>query len=247
MRRFGRLLMDQVDLSRLARYRLLRPYLRQVLLEEAIQEISLSEEELAGAQRTFFQENGVGDQEALEAFCRYHQLTVADLNYQIACPLRLRAFAAHQFGAQAESRFLKRKPALDQVVYSLLRTADGGLARELCLQIREGEATFADLAALHAEGPERATCGIIGPVPLDQGHPDLVNRLRTAEPGVVLDPFAIESWWTLVRLESFVPAVFGPESAQAMTQEMLEEWLEQQVDQRLRDLQILQTPPQPKG
>jgi parvulin-like peptidyl-prolyl isomerase len=52
----------------------------------------------------------------------------------------------------------------------------------------------------------------------------------------VLDPFAIESWWILVRLESFVPAVFGPEAAHAMTQEMLEEWLEEQVDQRLQAL-----------
>ena len=238
----GRLLMDQVDVSRLARYRLLRPYLRQVLLEEALARIALSDEDMAAAQRHFVQENGIADQEGLEAFCRDHQLTAADLDYQITYPLRLRAFADRQFAAQAESRFLKRKPGLDQVVYSLLRTADGGLARELCLQIREGEASFADLAAEHAEGPERATRGIVGPVPLDQGHPDLVNRLRTAEPGVVLDPFAIESWWILVRLENFVPAVFGPEAAQAMTQEMLEEWLEEQVDQRSRT-QPNQPPP----
>jgi len=245
MRPDGRALMDQVDLPRLARYRLLRPYLRQVLLEEAIREISLSEEQLALAQRGFFQENAIQDQEALDAFCRHHQLSADDLRYQISVAARVRAFAERQFGAQAESRFLKRKPALDQVVYSLLRTADGGLARELCLQIREGEATFADLAAVHAEGPERATRGVVGPVPLDQGHPDLVNRLRTAEPGVVLDPFQIESWWILVRLESFVPAVFGPEATQAMTQEMLEEWLEEQVDQRLRDLQTRQPSPLP--
>lgn len=228
--------MDQVDVSRLARYRLLRPYLRQVLLEEALEGIVLGDEDKAAAQRRFVQEHGIGDQQGLEAYCRHHRLAGPDLDYQITYPLRLRAFAERQFGAQAESRFLKRKPGLDQVVYSLLRTADGGLARELCLQIREGEATFADLAAEHAEGPERATRGIVGPVPLDQGHPDLVNRLRTAEPGVVLDPFAIESWWILVRLESFVPAVFGPEAAQAMTQEMLEEWLDEQVDQRLQAL-----------
>jgi hypothetical protein len=45
-----------------------------------------------------------------------------------------------------------------------------------------------------------------------------------------------------VRLENFVPAVFGPEAAQAMTQEMLEEWLEEQVNQRLR-AQPHQPPP----
>ena len=243
MRRSDRVPMDQVDVSRLARYRLLRPYLRQVVLEEALEGIALSDDDGAAAQRRFVQENSIENQEGLEAFCRYHQLSAADLQYQITYPLRLRAFADRQFGAQAESRFLKRKPGLDQVVYSLLRTEDAGLARELCLQIREGEASFADLAAVHADGPERATRGIVGPVPLDQGHPDLVNRLRTAEPGVVLDPFAIESWWILVRLESFVPAVFGPEAAHAMTQEMLEEWLEEQVDQRLLALSSQQSSP----
>jgi parvulin-like peptidyl-prolyl isomerase len=230
--------MDQVDLPRLARYRLLRPYLRQRLLEEATQGISLGEEDMAAAQSRFLQENSIGDQDELQAYCRHHRLTAADLDFQIAYPLRLRVFAERQFGAQAESRFLRRKPGLDQVVYSLLRTPDAGLARELCLQIREGEASFADLAAVHAEGPERSTRGIVGPVPLDQGHPALVDRLRTAEPGVVLDPFPIESWWVLVRLESFVPAVFGPEAAQAMTRELLEEWLEEQVDHHLDRLGI---------
>lgn len=236
MRRSDKWSMDQPELSRLARYRLLRPYLRQNLLEELLVAIPLEEEEMSAARGQFLQDNELADQDDLDAFCRYHLLSDADLDYLIAYPVRVWKYCQQHFAAQAESRFLVRKQSLDQVVYSLLRTRDPGLARELCLQVREGEATFSDLAATYSEGPERVTRGIVGPVPMSQGHPDLVDRLGTAEPGVVLDPFQIESWWVLVRLESYVPAVYDPDAADAMTQELLDQWLEEQVDRRLQEL-----------
>jgi hypothetical protein len=66
-----------------------------------------------------------------------------------------------------------------------------------------------------------------------------VDRLRSANPGELLEPFLIEDWWVLVRLESYVPATFGPDVADAMTQGMLDEWLEEQVDRRLKNLPLL--------
>ena len=84
---------------------------------------------------------------------------------------------------------LERKNELDQVVYSLLRLENSFLARELYLQIEAGESNFADLAKRYAEGPERNTNGIVGPVSLTQAHPILVEKLRVAQPGVLLEPF----------------------------------------------------------
>jgi parvulin-like peptidyl-prolyl isomerase len=137
---------------------------------------------------------------------------------------------------KAEARFLERKQQLDRVVYSLLRLRDGGLARELYLQLQEGEATFADLAARHAEGPEQATRGIVGPVPLTQAHPRLVERLRSAPPGVIQEPFQIEPWWLLFRLESLTPATFDEAMAVQMSQELFEQSLEQGVEAQLAQL-----------
>ena len=90
-----------------------------------------------------------------------------------------------RFAAKAEARFLERKNELDQVVYSLLRLENSFLARELYLQIESGESNFADLAKRYAEGPERNTNGIVGPVSLTQAHPVLVEKLRVAQPGVL--------------------------------------------------------------
>jgi hypothetical protein len=236
--------MEQVDLLGLARFRLLRPYLRQLVLEEVLAEISLDADEIETARQRFLQENSIDSEERLSYYCRHYCLSKADLDYQIAYPLRVEKYGRQQFGAQAESRFLARKRSLDQVVYSLLRSMDAGLIRELYLQVREGEANFADLAAEHAEGPERATRGIVGPVALSQGHPDLVDRLASAQPGLVLEPFQIADWWVLIRLERHTPAVYGPEAAGAMTQELLEHWLEDQVNLRMQALQPLNSPSQ---
>ena len=228
--------MDQADLARLARFQLLRPYLRELLLEELLGEMGLDAEEFKLAQGRFLEENGLNNQQDLLRYCQDNGLSDADLQYRIAYPMRLWKYARQRFGARAESHFLARKQSLDKVVYSLLRNKDLGLVRELYLQVREGEAEFADLAAEHAEGPERATRGVVGPVPLNQGHPELVDRLVSAQPGVLLEPFAIEDWWVLVRLESQVPATYGPQAAEVMTRELLDTWLEEQVDLRMQSL-----------
>lgn len=224
------------DGSKLARYRLLRPYLRQEVLEGVLQAVELDAEEQAAARRQFLVDQQLQSDEALAAYGARHQLSPQDLEYLITYPVKIWKICQDHFAPRAESRFLARKAHLDQVVYSLLRTQDAGLARELFLQVREGEQSFSELAAAYAEGPERATRGIVGPVPLSQGHPLLVDRLRSAEPGALLEPFQIENWWVLVRLENVVSASFGPDVADAMTQELLDVWLEEQVDRRLQDL-----------
>ncbi len=224
------------DPARLARYGLLRSYLRQTLLEEHLASVELDDEEIEAARAQYMEEREITDGQELQAYARSEGLAADDLDYRITYPVRVWKYCQQHFAPKAESRFLARKQSLDQVVYSLLRTRDPGLARELFLQVSEGEADFGDLAVRYAEGPERATRGIVGPVPLDQGHPELVGRLRAVEPGVVLEPFAIESWWLLVRLENLVPASFGPDAADVMTQELLNEWLEDEVDRRLQDL-----------
>lgn len=234
--------MPAPDTAGLARYGLLRSYLRQELLDTLLASVELEPEERKAARRQFMEDRGLADEQVLQDYARSQCLSAVDLDYRITYPVKIWKHCQQHFAPKAESRFLARKQNLDKVVYSLLRTRDPGLARELFLQVSEGEADFGALAVRYAEGPERATRGIVGPVPLDQGHPELVGRLRASEPGVVLEPFAIESWWLLVRLESLVPASFGPEAADAMTQELFNDWLDGEVD---RCLQALAAAPEP--
>jgi parvulin-like peptidyl-prolyl isomerase len=227
------------SIADLARIGLIEPYVRAVLLAEQAATITLTPEQDAQAQQAFCQQEQIRDAAALQAYATARLLTPQALEARMRQPLQLHLLAQRQFAPKAEARFLQRKSQLDRVVYSLLRLRDAGLARELYLRIQEGEANFADLAAEFAEGPEQATRGIVGPVPLTQAHPLLVDRLRTALPGSVLEPFPIESWWLVVRLESMTPASFDEATAARMTNELFEQSIAEEVDRRLERFRSL--------
>jgi parvulin-like peptidyl-prolyl isomerase len=228
-----------VSFEDLARLGLLEPYIRANLLALAASDVALSDEQIDAARQAFCRQHQIRDAEALKAWAVAHMLSPAALEAQMRQSLQLQLLCQGDFSAKAEARFLQRKNQLDRVVYSLLRLRDGGLARELYLRIDDGDANFADLAARYAEGPEQATRGIVGPVPLTQAHPALVDRLRTAPPGVVLEPFQIESWWLVVRLESLTSATFDEATAARMAEELFEQWISEQVERRLVDLRPL--------
>lgn len=213
----------------LARHQLLLPLLRQHVVASAVAATALTDNERTQAQAGWAAQLGLRSPEALQAHLRNNGISEADAVWQAELPLRLAHHCSRHFSHRAEQRFLARKNQLDQVIYSLLRVEDGALARELYLRIAEGEADFAELAATYAKGPEQATRGVIGPVPLLQAHPSLAELLRTSRPGQLHPPLAIEQWWLVVRLETIRPANFDAEMQQRMARELFEEWVEAEV------------------
>ena len=217
----GRSLLDQ--------FNLLKPLVEQMVTIEAIADVIVSADQLKNARLDLLHQRGfdVIDQwgELLEALGCSDEDVIKRLRHSI----RRRNFIRERYEAKAEKRFLERKNELDQVVYSLLRLENGFLARELYLQIEAGESNFADLAKRFAEGPERNTNGIVGPVSLTQAHPILVEKLKVAEPGVLLEPFRISDWWLVVRLERYAPATFTDEVSEQMCEEMFNAWINEET------------------
>lgn len=220
----------------LSRNGLLLPLLRAMVVEEAVREVALEDQETQKCLALWCQRQGLKNQAELEQFCRSQALTFEDARWQAELPLRIERHCQEHFGHRAEQRFLQRKTELDRVVYSLLRVKDPGLAQELYLRIAEGEATFADLAAEHSMGHERTSRGIVGPVPLTQAHPRLVELLRTGQSGQLYPPVYVDPWWLVVRLEELQPASFDATMASAMARELFDQWVTEQVRARLADL-----------
>ena len=220
----------------LARFSLLKPLVEQMVISEAIARVEVSQEQLEQARLGLLHQRGFEGMaqwsELLETLGRSEDEVLERLRHSI----RRRSLMRKRFAAKAEARFLERKNELDQVVYSLLRLKNSFLARELYLQIESGESNFADLAKRYAEGPERNTNGIVGPVSLTQAHPALVEKLRVAQPGVLLEPFRISDWWLVVRLERYSPATFTPEVSDRMCKEMFDAWIEEQTTASLSQL-----------
>ena len=222
--------------ARLRRHGLLGPLLRRELVAETVVGITLPEEQLQLQVGQYLRQNKLETPEALAAHLREQGMLESDLRWQLELPLRVQLAARERFLDQAEKRFLERKQALDQVTYSLLRVKDAFLARELYLQVNNGESDFGDLAVRYSEGPERESRGIVGPKPLVQAHPQLRERLRSCRPGELLEPFAIEQWWLLVRLEESRPATFSDAVATQMCVELFDQSINEETMRRLQAL-----------
>ena len=223
--------------SLLRKYNLLKPLVEQMITSEAIAGVEVSAEALEKAKLELLDQRGFETMEQWSEMLADLGRTDEEVIDRLERVIRRQDYIRERFAPKAEARFLERKNELDQVVYSLLRLANNFLARELYLQIESGESNFADLAKRYAEGPERNTNGIVGPVSMTQAHPVLVEKLRVAQPGVLLEPFRIADWWLVVRLERYSPATFTPEVSDRMCREMFDAWIEEETATTLSRLE----------
>lgn len=154
----------------------------------------------------------------------------ADLDLHLARPEALLRFARQRFGPGLEDRFLAARGGRDEVIYSLLRVRDAGLARELWIRLEEGETTFAEAASRYSEGPEAQRKGVMGPMPIGSLQPQqLQDLLRALRPGELSAPKALGEWHVLLRLEQLTPARFDEAMRKRMLQEALDEFLKDRV------------------
>ncbi|MGC6482901.1 MAG: peptidylprolyl isomerase [Synechococcus sp.] len=228
-------------LELLAQHGLLAALIERMLVREITRSIELTDASQQAAIGDFLRQHNVGSPEALGDLIQASGLSEDAFYEQLFRPARMAQIAQEEFGAKAEARFLAQKERLDRVVYSLLRLTSQSQAQELYLRIAHGEANFSDLAGRFSEGVERNTNGVVGPVPLNQAHPTLSEKLRAAKPGMLLEPFSIDRWWVVARLERFSPASFDARMGAQMSMELLQEWLKNTTEQRVQTLQATLT------
>lgn len=215
----------------LSRYQLMPQFLRGLIIDQVIADISCTAEERQAVIQQFEAQNQLTDPEAREAWLQSHGLTLEQMEELAVRPVLLEKFKLSTWGPKVESYFLTRKTSLDQVVYSLIRTKDQGLANELFFRIQEAEQSFANLAREYAQGPEAHTGGLIGPVPVNQPHPTIGKLLSISQPGQLWPPFALAEWFLIVRLEKFLPAQLDEPMRRRLINELFEKWLQEQIKQ----------------
>lgn len=221
-------------LALLRRYNLLLPLFKGIVEDELLADLRLEPNEIKELFSRWAGETGI--EQALEQARQRNGLYREDLDWQLQRPVKLARVAQTRFADKAEARFLQRKRDLDLVTYSLVRVKDANLARELYLQLDGQESGFAELAERYSDGPERLSKGLVGPKPINQAHPQLAERLRTGRDGEVLPPFVVAGWWLVVRRESYQPAVLDEAMTAQMAQELLQEWIAEEAQRRLEQL-----------
>jgi parvulin-like peptidyl-prolyl isomerase len=221
-----------IDAAELGFYRLWKALLRARLLDEASSGFTPEPEDVESAWQDFCKKFKVDQVTSLPVPPDYIGCPAERLKSAIERECRISLWKKKLFEPQAAERFEARKPALDRVVYSLLRVKDAGLARELWFRIKEGEATFADLAPNYASGNEVYTAGIVGPVAFGAMHPALAGVLKPAPVGEVLRPFAVAEWYLVARVDHHLPVEFDDAMKAQMVDELVHIWLEERCHGR---------------
>ncbi|MBE9135956.1 peptidylprolyl isomerase [Nodosilinea sp. LEGE 07088] len=219
--------------SLLRRYGLWPALVKEIVIDRAIASVTLTPDQARQALDQFLQANQVSTPEQRQRFLDQRGLSEADLAAVAERTQKLQIYKADTWGPKVESHFLQRKASLDRVLYSLIRTQDGGLAQELYFRIQDDGQPFADLARQHSEGQEAQTGGLIGPVELSVPHPALGRVLSISQPGQLWPPTRVGEWFVVVRLEKFLPARLDDPTRQRLTDELFNAWLAEQVQAAL--------------
>lgn len=224
----------------LKRYQLMPHFLRGLVLDRAIADIPLTEEENLRAIEDLAVQHKLTSPEAKAAWLKNQGLTQAEIAEVATRPLRIEKFKQSTWSSKVEAYFMERKMFLDQVTYSLIRVQDQGLAYELYFRIQEGEAKFAELAREHSQGPESRTGGLLGPISVSQPHPRIGKLLSISQPGQLWPPQVLAEWFVIVRLEKFMPAQLDDAMRRRLIEELFDTWLKEEV-QKIISLQSVES------
>lgn len=213
----------------LKRYQLLPQLQRDLIIDQAIAEIELAPQDIQTARQQLEVKYDLFSVEAQQAFCIQRGLSPDELEPLAIRQFKVERFKQNRWGNQLTSYFLQRKHQLDQVIYSLIRTRDSGLAQELYFRIQENEDSFANLAKTYSEGPEAKLGGLVGPVALSQPHPQMARMLSVSEMGQLWSPCPIGDWFIILRLEDRLPVEFDDPLKQRLLNECFENWLAEKI------------------
>lgn len=216
--------------ARIKYYQLLPQLKQELIIDEAIAAIDCTADEINDAYQQLMVKHQVNSDEAKRIFCDRHHLTSQDLEVLLARLVRIEKFKQQMWNHKLESYFLKRKRALDQVIYSMIRVQDEDIAQELYFRIQAGEQSFAELACQYSQGTEAHLGGIVGPVELGAIHPQLAQYLATSQPGQLEYPIPLQNWLIIVRLEKLFPAQLDTAMRQRLLQELFDQWLSEKID-----------------
>jgi len=202
---------------------LFKSFIKSILVAKMISEVEISDELKTQAFQNFMLSNKIKNENDLKKFLEISYITQSELEKDVIKQAKVIEFAKRKYNNKANTRFLARRKDMEMVVYSLIRTSSQELAKEIYFKIESEEESLEELAIKYSEGNEKYSRGIIGPVPITQGHPNLADKLRVMQKGELSEPFLLDKWWCVMRLEKLINPSFNEIVKSQMCKEIFDE------------------------
>ena len=228
--------LDRNVIKLLEKHNLLKSLIKSELKSNAIDSVQIDENTVKTLTQNFINLKKLSDENGLENWLNDNSMSKEIFMKNLLLPHKIKKHCTDNYYHQINSHFLSRKSDLDKIIYSLIRVKDFYLAKELYLRLQSNEESFANLSRKYSEGIEKERLGIVGPVLLNQSHPALANVLKKSFPGEVNEPFQVNGFWLIVRVESFIEAILDTKMESDMMIELFDLSIEEETMSIIKDL-----------
>ena len=212
----------------LNKYGMLSRLASEDIIDRAIAEVECTPQEMAIASKLL-----------------QHQQSNQNASGNIALAIRklkLEKFKQNTFGDCLAAYFVRRKKQLDRVTYSIIKTKQKEVIREVHFRLIEGEQNFAELTEeLTQEGSgnplvefEAVNSAELGILPSA-----IAQQLSTMKTGTISAPILVENYYLILRLDRYVSANCDRPMQKRLLDELFERWMQQQLAHQKYHLESL--------
>ena len=173
----------------------------------------------------FCKKNNLLEEKDLLTFLSLRGIKMEDHKRNLENTEKIKFIANKEFAKNAETEFINSKTSLDQYTYSLISVEESDLAYELYLQIESEEAGFSEIATKYSTESNNKKMGTIGPQSIANVHPLLKKKILTAKKGELLNPFQIDKWWVILRVEDKIEAKLDDLQRSKITLSLFDKWV----------------------
>lgn len=188
---------------------LLKIYIEKKLICKYANKLDYSEAKEKAILDKFYKDQDLGNSEKIADYIKKKDfLDKEELKQKLLIQNKLEEYSVQTFEDASMSFFYDNKANLDKFFFSIIRVIDPDLALELYFRIDSNECDFSKIAKVYSKGFEKHMGGFIGPTTLSNLNPVLGSKLKSVSVGFLTEPFKLEKYWIILRLEKLVPAKF---------------------------------------
>ena len=220
---------------------------KELIINKLIDKITIGEKQFDEFFREYLKKHQINEEKQFISFLDKNNFSKKTLRRKLLRSIKIQKLCINEFKKQAKDYFLQNKNIFDKVSYTLIRTSNLQLAKELYLQIEGGEENIHDLAEKYSEGDEKLTRGIVGPIPLNQGHYLIRQKIGNSKEGELIEPFQIENWWIILKIEKLIKINYSNQIETSICRDLFEARILKTSKLIIKELRTISECEQKKG
>lgn len=194
--------MKSISFKDLSKIGLLKSVKQELARKKIVDNFDLPSNEMKDIlYKKWYKLNNINSKNDLKIWLTNNELDIEELDELVIKKWKWENWCALKFKSEIPSYFLKRKDQIDTVCYSLIRVKNKEFADELYLRIKDDKADFSELSRKYSEGIEKNSGGFIGPLPIDNAHPEIAKLLKISFENQLWPPINLDNWWIILKIE----------------------------------------------